>query len=781
MSSKPIDNSRRLVPPLSATTGDVWHALIQQATHLSVAQLDAFSARLSNALFAASEQSGDAKEASLSFSAGHLLKNNAYAFYYLTSAAIEASFRKEIQALRSDVNVKATQDDIAMTLVSYEEMDRKLALGRVSRAIELTNAEELAALNMRLGKVLDQESLSIAQNPFRPEVFLNTLQAAWCEFSADAASHHLILPLLRADILFELTPILRALNETLVARGILPDLQESYRVKRNGAGLEDGRKPELTNSEIAKKLKKYFTQQDTPAEQFYAEGEQGNHVEGHSRGGYQQGQSTGGSQQGQSASGFQHGQSAGGAQQGHANAPYATSGSQQAHAPYNVVDTKLFQYLADLQKNMAMRQLASGAQEAMRLSQMRELMPEMHSGGVEKNTVELLSKVFDTVFHNQDIPPKIKELIGLLQVPVLKAALMDKDFFFQENHPARRLIDLLSKYSASWDQQKGTEDPIFQTMQRNVSRVQQEFDQKIDLFDEVVSELETFMEKEEAARAAEIQEPINRALQREKFKQANICATNEVALRVGTGEVAAFVETFLENRWVKVLTLAYSVKDDKPHAIADAIKTMDELIWSVKPKITLEQRQEMVNRLPVVLSRLNKWLSLIKWEDADRMQFFADLAECHAAIVRAPLDLTPERQLEMAVEVAQKAAERRIEKRALAEQGVETEIAPDDFVDVVANLERGIWLQFTKKDGSTHNVRLAWVSPMRSLYIFTSSQKEKSFSVSTEELEQNFRDKKAQILVLDKVVDRALMAALDEVETEAAAESTSESRAEMVP
>lgn len=751
MSSNPIDNSLRPVAPLSATTADVWHALIQQATHLSVAQLDAFSARLSNALFAASEQSGDAKEASLSFSAGHLLKNNAYAFYYLTSAKIEASFRKEVQSLRADVSLKASQDDIAMTLVSYEEMDRKLALGRVSRAIELTNAEELAALNMRLGKVLDRESLSIAQNPFRPEVFLNTLQAAWCEFSTDAASHQLILPLLRVDILFELTPILRALNETLVARGILPDLQESYRVKRS-VGSEDGRKPELSNSEIAKKLKRYFTQQDAPVEQFYAESEPGNNAGRRSAGGYQQGQS------------------AGGHHQEYVNAPNADGGAPQANAPCNAVDTKLFQYLADLQKNMAMRQLVSGAQEAMRLSQMRELMPEMPSGGVEKNTVELLSKVFDTVFHNQDIPPKIKELIGLLQVPVLKAALMDKDFFFQENHPARRLVDLLSKYSASWDQQKGTEDPIFQTMQRNVSRVQQEFDQKIELFDEVVSELENFMEKEEAARAAEIAEPINRALQREKFKQANISATNEVALRVGTGEVAAFVETFLENRWVKVLTLAYSVKDDKPHAIADAIKTMDELIWSVKPKITLAQRQEMVNRLPAVLSRLNKWLSLIKWEDADRMQFFADLAECHASIVRAPLDLTPERQLELAVEVAQKAAERRIEKRALAEQGIETEIAPDDFVDMVANLERGVWLQFTKKDGSTHNVRLAWVSPMRSLYIFTSSQKEKSFSVSTEELEQNFRDKKAQILVLDKVVDRALMAALDETENETEAD-----------
>ncbi len=467
MSSTPTDNLRRPQPPQPAVRGDIWQALVQQVTHLSVAQLDAFSARLSNALFAASEQMSDSKEANLTFNAARLLKNNAYAFYFLTSSAIEASFRKEIQALRSKAVPETVDQDVAMTLVSYEEMDRKLALGRVSRALELTNAEELAALNMRLGCVLESESLNIAQNPFRPEVFLNTLQAAWCEFSPDVASHHLILPLLRADILFELSPILRALNETLVARGILPELQESYRIKRNSDTSEAEKKPELSSGEVAEKLKKYFSERDSQSQQYgQAENAQ---------------RSNSGSFQQVSAGGVSHGSSGG------SPVPGGGQYDGQANAPYNAVDTKLFHYLADLQKSMAMRQLASGAHEAMRLSQMREQMPELQTGGVEKNTVELLSKVFDTVFHNQDIPPKIKELIGLLQVPVLKAALMDKEFFFQEKHPARRLIDLLSKYSASWDQQKGTDDPLFQTMQRNVSRVQQEFDQKMDLFDEVVS------------------------------------------------------------------------------------------------------------------------------------------------------------------------------------------------------------------------------------------------------------------------------------------------------
>jgi hypothetical protein len=278
--------------------------------------------------------------------------------------------------------------------------------------------------------------------------------------------------------------------------------------------------------------------------------------------------------------------------------------------------------------------MMSGAGEVMRLSQMREHVADVATTGVEKHTLDLLSQVFDNVFRNQAIPAPVKELISVLQVPVLKAALIDKEFFFKDQHPARRLIDLLSRYSLSLDQNKGAQDPLFQTMKRNVERVSQEFDQEIALFDEVVTDLESFIEKEEQANAQALEAPIKSAIRKEKIKQASIHANQEVAIRVGSGEVVAFVETFLESRWIKVLTLAYSVRDEKPHAVQDAIKTMDDLIWSVKPKFTLQDRQELLNRLPAILARLNKWLSLIKWEDADRVQFFAELSECHASIAR---------------------------------------------------------------------------------------------------------------------------------------------------
>ncbi len=741
--------------PALSTRSEILRSLGKEAAHLAVAQIDAFSARLANALFAASEQQADPKQANLSFNAAQLLKNNGYAFYYLASSGVEAAFRRELQVLQQGLKPEAMAQDVALTLVTYEEMDHKLAIGRVSRSLELASAEQLAALNMRLAALMEYDSVSVQQNPFRPEVFLKVFNAAWCEFNPDQEAHHLVLPLLRTDILFDLSPILEALNQTLIERGILPDLHESYRVKKVDGAVRTASKPEPVKAELEQKLKNYFSaaqNQAAPAATPPAPSNTGNNLLDSLQNDLARAVQEG-TQQGTQQGGFGFGQ---------ANA--AGFGQNAA------VETQLFNYLADLQKGMAIRQLVAGAQGVMRLSQLKEQMPELATSGVERNTLDLLSKIFDTVFRNQAIPDEIKELIGVLQIPVLKAALIDKEFFFQEAHPARRLIDLLTKHSVAWDQKKGQDDPLYQTLQRNVNRVQQEFDQKLELFDEVASDIESFVEKEEAAAAAVLQEPIVRALRKEKVKQANIVANSDVAMRVGTGEVVAFVETFLEDRWVKVLTLAYTVKEEKPQAVEDALKTMDDLIWSVKPKITLLQRQELINRLPAILVTLNKWLNVIKWEDADRLQFFAELAECHASIVRAPLDISPERQLEIAVEVAQKAAERRLEKRAKAELEQQAEPEMDEFTDAVANLERGIWLQFTNKNGESSKVKLAWVSPMRSLYIFTTSQKEKSFSVSAEELEQTFREKRAQILVLDKLVDRALMDALEEPEQEAVAE-----------
>lgn len=406
----------------------------------------------------------------------------------------------------------------------------------------------------------------------------------------------------------------------------------------------------------------------------------------------------------------------------------------------------------------------SAAQNVFYLPNIKKNAPQGSLTRSDESTIDLLSAIFDTVFRDQNISQEIRDLIRFLQIPVLKAALVDKDFFFQDSHPARRMIDLLSKMG--WEQRKSPEDPLFQAMQRSVERVGRDHDMEVSAFSEAVQELEASIKAEEAASAAAIAEPIAAALKQEKMAVAAKSAKNAVALRIGTGEVIAMVEAFLENKWVSVLTIAYSVEEGKPGAVQSATQTMDDLIWSVRPKITADERKQLISKLPKLLSTLNKWLDVIKWQDADRLQFFAELAECHASIVRAPLELSPERQVEIAMEVAQKAAERRLELEAKAAEAAaatqpEPELPLDDDATIEADsLARGIWLEFDQDDGGTRKVKLAWISPLRTLYIFSTSARQEAFSLSGEALVQKFRERSVRAVRTDGVVARALSAAM---------------------
>jgi hypothetical protein len=488
--------------------------------------------------------------------------------------------------------------------------------------------------------------------------------------------------------------------------------------------------------------------------QALGQGTGGQHTGGHYVGGPQTGGAhTGGAHTGGAHTGGAHsGQQTGGAHPGGPGTGGAPLGGQNFGVPH----------LGGLAGDAASSMQGVGEVQphnVFYLPRLKESLPKGSLSRGDESTIDLLSRIFETVHIDENIPQETRELIHYLQVPVLKAALLDKDFFFQEAHPARRMIDLMSRIG--WEQRQGADDPLFQVMQRSVDRVGRDASQELGVFAEAVAELEATIEAEETAAAAAISEPIAKALKQEKVTAATRSAKSAVALRIGSGQVVAVVETFLENKWTSVLTVAYSVEDNKPGAVNNATRTMDQLIWSVKPKVTQEQRKELIAKLPGLLVALNKWLDVIKWQDAERLQFFAELAECHASIVRAPIDLSPERQLEIAVEVAQQDAIRRIEKENAVAEKEEAEV--DEAVITVDGLERGMWLEFTQPDASVRKVKLAWVSPLRTLYIFSTGARQEAFSISTEKLAEAFRARTVTVIRQEGVVARALSEAMGAV------------------
>lgn len=697
-------------PMTAALRDEVLQELVDIASNVANAQIDGLTTRLSDAMLNLAHACTDPKEAKLHAYSGSLLKKNRYPFYYVATERLTTALQHEIQATEFPLTTLGDTSGALHTLDPELEVDKKLTLIKTARAIEAEHGTRLAALNIRLAALFGKESLDPSENPFRPHVFLSVLHDAWCEFQPDVNAHHLVYRLLSPELSLDMAAILHALNTALIKRGIVPhiaasDLPASVSPQDDAQGDEDP---------LTLKLRQLFPPESTAAAP---------HAAPVSPGGF--------------PALFQE-------------------EAVQATASRNA----LLSYLSALQRNSAEPVAATSAANAPHyaplLAHIKEKAPAGALAGADGSVLELLMKIFDTILRDKHVPDEMKVLLAALQLPVLKLALSDKNFFFFEHHPARRAIELLTRLSFGWDRNKGTTDPLYLLVQRSVRQIQQDADRHPTVFADVVSDLEAFMRREETASTQALSAPIATALKQEKLQEATKAAKNEVALRIGTGEVVAFVETFLEDKWVSVLTLAYTVKDEKPQAVDSALRTMDDLCWSVKPKITMAERKELLAKLPGMIAMLNKWLDAIKWNDKEREKFFVDLATCHASIVRAPLELSPERQMQIALAVAKKAAERR---RARQER-MQPEPEPDEFVHLVDKLESGTWLEFAQLDGSTMKVKLAWISPMRNLFIFATRERKEAMSLSAEVLAQTFRDKRARVISLPGLVGRVLASAL---------------------
>ena len=720
-------------------------------------QLAAMTARMSAALGDLTRHNGDPQDVQRRVKAARLLKDNAYAFFHLASGATALAVRRELDRLAPRA-APMRMTAASLDLVPLEEVDSRLALGALARPFDIRYADPLATLAVRLGMLLGRGVLRADSNPFRPEIFLGAIDEAWREFEPETDAHGLIQPLLRPDIVFDLAPLYDSLVAALRKEG-QPGSVGAYRIQKTDGGAAAKAARAGQRAILAEQLRKLFGDDG---------GEDGVPLIPDlptlpSGGGWRpSGAGTFAAtpvkdQAAQPAAGFS-------AASGAAAQPGAgfAAGTGQAESGWSAAlqgmlaqsggTAPLMDLLARIERAPVQgTQAAATPHNVFYLPRLKQSLPQGSLPRRDERTLDLLSRVFETVLLDDSIPPRTRELLQLLQVPVLKAALLDNNFFFEQDHPARRLVDLMSR--VGWEQRDDADDPLFQAMRRSVARVGEA---RPEAFANAVAELEAGIAADESAQVAALAAPVASALKREKHEVAARQARDAIALRVQAGDVNEVVSGFLEQRWTTVLTFAWTIEDARPGAVDNATRAMDDLIWSVKPKATPEQRKALIARLPRLLQTLNKWLDAIKWQDAERLQFFARLAEYHAAIVRAPIELSPERQLELATQAAQQDALRKVEMENAAAEQAAARVAEVSAVD---GLERGMWLEFRTGDGA-RKVKLAWVSPLRTLFIFSGAGRREAFSLPADKLAAVLDDGSARVLAIDGVVGQVLSDAM---------------------
>lgn len=415
-------------------------------------------------------------------------------------------------------------------------------------------------------------------------------------------------------------------------------------------------------------------------------------------------------------------------------------------------------------------------------------------GEVDEDVINLVSMLFEFILDDRTLPDSLKALIGRLQIPMLKVAVIDKTFFSRGSHPARRLLNEIASAALGWGEQDDAQrDSLYQKIEQVVQRLLNDFVDDPLIFSELLAEFLAFTGDER--RRSELLEQRTRDAEEGSAKAALARREVEQALnqRLLGKTLPEVVVRLLQEAWSKVLMLAclkHGVESDQWQA---ALATMDDLVWSVEHHDEPEARMRLLEMVPSLLKALREGMASAAFDPFSTGEFFNQLEALHVQAFQrfkrslpedsAPADtpvladITDEQRAELAevgmdLPLLELPAAEAVEEPAMVEvieeiillapgelRASEPEISlPDDDEALlqVDNLRVGSWVEFQEDEEHKLRCKLAAVIKPTGKYIFVNRTGMKVLEKTRMGLAVEFRRSAIRLLDDALLFDRAL-------------------------
>lgn len=409
---------------------------------------------------------------------------------------------------------------------------------------------------------------------------------------------------------------------------------------------------------------------------------------------------------------------------------------------------------------------------------------------VHDNTIDVIGMIFEFILDEPSIPDIVKRLLNQLQIPILKVAIVDKEFFTHKQHPARRLLNTLGHASIGWnDKDEGTQQRRYGKMEYVVERVLKEYQTDPGIFAELLDVFTAFLAGEGDEDLPE-DKPVEAAAE-EQAASPQQRAFEAIELRLDEVELPRNVRDFLRSTWQRVMLRVAAQEGIEGETWRRRYQTLEDLLWSMEPKKTREDQRRMVALLPRLLGALQDGMRGLGCSQAEIDEVLNGLQPIHMACLRgeapsadamtlATRESAPASQevtaliLSLQQDMASNASaegaalggtddfELKLSESfgdgtdvddmpALPEQ----EMIDDEFSEQARNLALGTWLEFVQ-GSKGRRAKLGWKSAVLGQYVFVDRRYKVVAEKTLHELAADLREGRAHVVTNIGMFDRAL-------------------------
>ncbi len=540
----------------------------------------------------------------------------------LKREGIQRHFKFEMQQCftRFSSGKTATQepeneDEGELTLLEFDDHEDNIAIENMIARARPSFENDLFAVTERLKLVARRKEIKEDENPLDPKAICDCFHRASDLLETDIQIKLIFYKLFEKYVMSNLGHLYGELNELFIEKSVLPDFKvDQERMKQTTRFMSNRIKQTPDNTAANSSLAAVGAAENA-------------------------GIASGSTDNGNLFAALQQAVEA--APGGGISASSATPGGAESVVLSDVQAASFVAALTTLQNTSVPTQpLTAIDPKNYRAETHQQLATFMqqnqgHVSSADSQTIDVVSMLFDFFFDDEALPAPIKVLIGRLQIPMLKIAIIDKEFFNQKKHPARKLLDSISRASLGWSDGHGDEGPLVGKIEEVVNFLINEFDQDIGVFEEAFISFENFLNSEDD----EIEKAEQVLQQQEQQKDDQISQAQEAAAALifkltNDRELSFEVTDFLETTWTSVLFNAYLSLGKSSNHWRNLKRISTTFVWTLIPKFSEAERVKIIKMIPSLLRALSKGMELVKISTDVQNRIFQMLAQEHAKIVK---------------------------------------------------------------------------------------------------------------------------------------------------
>lgn len=548
----------------------------------------------------------------------HFLQQDSNVFLRRIDMRYRGYLERAMQTMYIDMRPELRNVSIdELTLIDDEMVNHQIEVGRLTDRMREASAESIGRLNVIVAQLHGEREARERENPFRPYLLARALYDAVRETVGDEAKGRLLFEQLSNALIPHLPQYYGAIREVFESSGLrgkfvtMPSRSSPYQ-RYFGAPIDRHPMPAYLESRLAPGLQRLLEsfQQMAGA-----------------------GQAADGGSPPMAQDLIRRMFSASRMPMMHGGQPAAASGGNGG----------LVAQLGEYQKQSARGQRLDESAQAggNQLFALREKLDLGKASMMERMTVDVVAMLFEFILDDQQIPAELRKHIARLQIPVLKAAMLEPDLLHEESHPVRQLLNRLSSAALAATPATDAGRALAAEIERITEHILSGFDTDIRLFTDSLRDFERFLNEhlrrddratERATDAIEVAEKISVLLTNVTSKLCDVLLPLNVDKRISD---------FIIHVWPHVLVHAawQDMEGNLPPGAPDSQflqyrAVLPELLWSIQEKQNPLERNALIKLLPDLVKRLNKALRLIQLPDDECKEILDLLVAMHTQVLR---------------------------------------------------------------------------------------------------------------------------------------------------